>query len=535
MTPEPELIAKSALPSHEERTPLLRSLRLKAWVVILGVFAMPPLLVMVWASVEGDIETSVRANTMHAAEQVTREVLSTPSEVAAAEPETPQPASTHVKLPPPRQDTRTQVDWPELYEVARNHVVRIRLFDRQGRPLVDADLDHGTDVIHKVGTMLIGPDGAPTLQAFDDSLGPVEERPEFETARAGSPAAGCRRSPDAKLLVCHAVLTGVHNGEPVVVYVQESSRRAVRALYDLRYQLARLSLIMLPIALILAWWMGKQIVRPIEVLRGAALAKASSANPRGELVVRRRDETADLAAAFNVLLCKLDERRGENERFVADLVHEFKNPVAAVRACAESLEGGTVDSVRAARLARVLTDASARLNDLVSQFLELARAEAGMPREGRSEVDLCALASGVVTAVKAQHPEVEFAIDAPAHALVNAVEPRMESVLRNLIDNAAIFAGLAASSEHPAKVWVSVRTAQGHVEVRVEDNGPGIEEKDLPHVFDRFFTTRGRESGSGLGLALAQAVVQAHQGSISVSSETGNGAKFTLTLPTACH
>ncbi len=108
-------------------------------------------------------------------------------------------------------------------------------------------------------------------------------------------------------------------------------------------------------------------------------------------------------------------------------------------------------------------------------------------------------------------------------------------MLRNLIDNAAIFAGLAASSEHPAKVWVSVRTAQGHVEVRVEDNGPGIEEKDLPHVFDRFFTTRGRESGSGLGLALAQAVVQAHQGSISVSSETGNGAKFTLTLPTACH
>src|SRR5262249_29438726 len=130
---------------------------------------------------------------------------------------------------------------------------------------------------------------------------------------------GCRGSPAGKLLVCHAAQAISLHGRTHVVYVQESSRRAVRVLYDLRYHLARLSVVMLPFALVFAWWMGRRMVRPIEWLRARVLEKAKSESTRADIDLSGGDEVRDLAMAFNDLLGALDERRRANEAFVADL------------------------------------------------------------------------------------------------------------------------------------------------------------------------------------------------------------------------
>ncbi len=200
------------------------------------------------------------------------------------------------------------LDAAKLDEIAARWGTRIRLVNEENVVVLDADADRGTDLVHQVGTLFFGPDGAPTMRELDESFGPITKREEVAevtgwspgpplpkpvpegTARSrtdsignpsiGNPSpdirTGCRVSPAGKLLVCHAAASVTLDGAPHVIYAQESSRRAVRALYDLRYHLARLSLVMLPFALGFSWWMGRRMVRPIEWLRERVL----EINPR---------------------------------------------------------------------------------------------------------------------------------------------------------------------------------------------------------------------------------------------------------------
>ena len=508
------------------------SLRTNAVLMVLAMLVLPQAIVVGWSAMERDIGGKLQSSARETAKDVAEALGSASAEGLDS-------LTTEARLS----------------EVAAQHTARIRIVRSDGSVRYDVDRDQGTDLVHQIGTLFFGPDGAPTLREFDETLGPLQSRPEIakvtpwhdeNVAAAPPPLArdvdtGCRTSPGFKLLVCHATRAVETPDGVQAIYVQESSRRAVRALYDLRYQLLRLSLIMLPFALGFSWWMGRRMVHPIEWLRERVLEKARSANPRADLAPPPGAEVADLAAAFNGLLGSLDERRRANEAFIADLVHEFKNPVAAIRTCAETLDGGGVDDTRAARLSKILSDSSTRLDALVSQFLELARAEAGMPNEPRAPVDLAALARGVSHAIEQSHPEVTFTVDADVPATVVGVEPRLDSVVRNLVDNAASFAGDGGI------VRVSVK-ADPHdarlVVLEVCDTGPGISEKDLPHMFERFFTTRAvagrgaepsarKQKGTGLGLALVKAVAEAHGGQVSARSSAGAGTTFRVVLPVA--
>jgi two-component system sensor histidine kinase ChvG len=423
-------------------------------------------------------------------------------------------------------DADPGLDHGRLDALARLHRVRIRLLDQAGTAMVD--VDHDTPRVPGEGAsrVLLGSKGLTTLEQFQAALGPLEARAEVIEAMAGTVSADCRSGPHWDFVVCYAARPVQRWGQVAVLYVEDSSHRYA-ALHDLRPELGRLTLFTLPFALMLALWMGRRIVRPIENLRRQTLARAAEANPRAVLAPRAGDETGDLANAVDALLSALGEQRAANEAFLTDLVHEFKNPVATIRACAESLAATPPDEARAARLARLLLESSTRLDTLVSQFLDLARAEAGMPHEPRTTVDLAALARGLVHGMSesARFAATKFELEAPASAEVVGVGYRLDSVVRNLLENAASFSGDAGV------VTVTVRAESGHVALSVTDTGPGIAEQDLPNVFTRFFTTRGRERGSGLGLALARAVIEAHGGRVSVSSPPGQGATFQFELP----
>jgi len=445
----------------------LRSLRLRAVLVVAAVACGPLLIVAVSDSVERGASRRMERNLVAGLDAI-------------------------------------EADPQAFARVAGDRGIWVRLLDG------DAVLEHDGETPSwtiRLRDRWLRPDGAPSLTEFDAGRPEATARRVVRAAMEGRSQAACLPSDGGRLVVCEAArpLPG-----GVIAYVSESSRRPIRAVYDLRYHLGKLTLATLPVALLLAWWLGRRMVRPLELLQAQARAQVAAARPG--LKLDRGDEFGDLADALNALLGALDERKQANQAFVADLVHEFKNPVAAIRAASEMLEGGAPTEERTERIARVLGDSTRRLDDLVTRFLELARAEAGLPDEAREPVDVGALARLV---------DADATVE--GDCVVVGVAASLESVVRNLVDNARSFANPVAP-----EVSVGVVRRGSVVCLTVRDNGPGIDAADRPRVFDRFFTKRRTGKGTGLGLALVRAVAEAHGGGASVRND--GGAVFEVTL-----
>lgn len=282
----------------------------------------------------------------------------------------------------------------------------------------------------------------------------------------------------------------------------------------------------LTFAAVMGWWLGWRMVLPVERLRDQVRSKAVLATAQADLDLHRGDEFDELADAINDLLRQLRERAEGNERFAADMAHEIKNQLAAVRAVGEVLGSGAVDATRSQRLGRVLADSSRRLDALTSELLDLARIEAGLAGEQRERFDLAVLAQALVEAISQDERWVGrihvACLVEPAEVL--GVSQRIEAALRNLLVNACSFAA--------GRVEIEVTSADGRVRVCVADDGPGVPSADQAKVFQRFFTTRPG-AGTGLGLPLVRAVAEAHGGTAWVDEGPLGGAAFWLDLPGA--
>ncbi|MDP2340770.1 MAG: HAMP domain-containing sensor histidine kinase [Deltaproteobacteria bacterium] len=493
----------------------LRSLRVRAVLVVLVVAVLPLVLVVVVNRNEEGAEERMAKNTANAVDAAAAFVAVVGLDVQE-----------------------------QIAAIAFRHRVRLRVVPlgtdavASGQQ-IDVDKESGSGAAFAAGNVFFGPDGAPTLTALEQTWPAVPARAESITAATKGIGQRCQLEAERRLLVCSAAVVVDVDGQRVLVHSIESSRRAVRALYDLRYQLLKLSLLSLPAALILAFWLGWRMVRPLEMLRKQVQARARELVP-SPVDVDRADEFGDLALAFNELLARLQDRRRQSAELIADLAHEFKNPVAAVRAAAEQLEGfgapegpgvpvSRVDAERVARLAGLIGESSKRLDALVTEFLALARAEAGLEGDLREDVDVKALVQVLIERsrgdVRTGAVSLELSGDA---AVVSAVPVQLERALGNLIDNAVSFAG---ADGRAGRVLVRLaRTDQGLC-IDVVDDGPGISALDLPRVFERYFTTRAMKHGTGLGLALARAIVQAHGGTLTATSTAGAGATFSVLLP----
>jgi signal transduction histidine kinase len=413
----------------------------------------------------------------------------------------------------------------DLTRVAEEHVVRIRVLDAAGTVTHDADRADVRSLRDRIGDLFFGLDGAPTLKSWDESAGAPNEREVVVAARRDGASDGCAVVHGGLLLVCQAA---VRLDDGRVVLAEKASPRAIRAFWEMRYPFLKLTLYVVVAGLLLATWLARRIVRPIEELRREVLARTAAPLASDPIDVPQKDEIAELAGAFNTLLAAVAERSRQNHAFMADLVHELKSPVAAVRASAEALGAGPVDEARAARLARVLAESGARLDAVVSECLDLARAEAGLPNEERAVLDAAALVERLCQALRddVRWPTLAVVVTT-APARVEGVASRLERALRNVLDNAAAFAG------EGGRVEVRMRSDEERCVIEVTDSGPGIDPEVLPRIFDRFFTERADRRGTGLGLALAKAVLEAHGGGIEAKSAKGGGACFTLHLPLA--
>jgi two-component system sensor histidine kinase MprB len=235
------------------------------------------------------------------------------------------------------------------------------------------------------------------------------------------------------------------------------------------------------------------------------------------------DELARLASSFNAMLQALDDSLRAQRQLVADASHELRTPLTSLRTNIEVLSkgNGLSDDQRRALLADVIGEID-QLTALVSDLVELARGTE--PPAHVEEVRLDDVVEQAVLRAQKRAPSLRF-VSAMEPTLVRGVPERLDRAVSNLLDNAAKWS--------PSEGEVEVTVKSG--ELLVRDHGPGIDEADLPHVFDRFYrapSARGKP-GSGLGLAIVRQVAESHGGTVTAEAADGGGALFRLHLPLA--
>ena len=301
-------------------------------------------------------------------------------------------------------------------------------------------------------------------------------------------------------------------------------------LNSLAWSLGIATALALVVSALLAQAAASTVLRPVRRL-GEAARKLGEGKLDTRLRVSGTDELAELSRTFNRTaealekrVADLSAREESSRRFVADMSHELRTPLTAITAVTEVLEeeADSLDPMIAPAVKLVVSE-TRRLNDLVENLMEVTRFDAGTAKVVLDDVDV---ADQVIACIDARAWLDAVELDA-AHGITARLDPRrLDVILANLIGNALKHGG--------SPVRVSVRTEGDDLSIRVRDQGPGIPEEVLPHVFDRFYkasASRPRSEGSGLGLSIAMENALLHGGDITAENAPDGGALFTLRLP----
>lgn len=268
-------------------------------------------------------------------------------------------------------------------------------------------------------------------------------------------------------------------------------------------------------------------LRPVRRLTRAAEDIARTGDLEYRIEVEGRDELTSLGSSFNAMLDRLagmvetvERARRAQRQLVADASHELRTPLTSLRANVELLAFGPGDGAGRAELLSDIVQQLDGLTTLVSQLIELAREELREPE--RVPIALDEVVREAVGRMRQNYPQVEFVAELEPTTVLGAPDSLARAV-SNLLDNAAKW------SPDGGPVEVSLR--DGTLEVR--DRGPGIDDADLPHVFDRFYRGAGARErpGSGLGLAIVAQVVTAHGGEVRADRAAGGGTLLTARFP----
>ncbi|WP_328333737.1 sensor histidine kinase [Streptomyces sp. NBC_00455] len=323
----------------------------------------------------------------------------------------------------------------------------------------------------------------------------------------------------------------------VVMYLevpQNTEEAYVKAMVS---GIERATLVALSLAVVLALLAASGVLRPVRALRGATRRMAAG-HLDVRLAVTGSDELADLSRSFNETAAELERTVGElrrlesqARRFVADVSHELRTPLAAMSAVTDvldekalRLEGETGDALR------LISEGTGRLSGLVNDLMEISRFDAGAVELNRDEIDLAESVRRTL-ASRGWQGQVETRLPGPGELRARVDPRRLDVVMANLVGNAL------RHGAPPVRLTVGVREEGAGVAwavIEVTDNGPGIAEEAMPHVFERFYkasTSRTRSQSSGLGLAITAENVRLHGGRVRAANLPRGGAVFTVELP----
>ncbi len=348
-----------------------------------------------------------------------------------------------------------------------------------------------------------------------------------------------RRTNDNRLLITVAEPVQRDRQTVGIVLLTRDAREVDLSLFEVRFSILALFILALGLTVMLSWYLSLTIARPILWLAGAAVAMREGKGRTGTVpavLLRRRDEIGELAHALAASARALWARMDAIERFAADVAHEIKNPLSSIRSAIETLRR-IEDAGQQRRLLAIIAEDVMRLDRLISDISDASRVDAELSRMATEPVDVAPILATLAEIDDATRREGDphVVVDAPESGLVvQAIADRLVQVLRNLIANARGF------SPRDGRVTLRARASGAIIEISVEDEGPGIPEANLEHIFERFYSERpqGERFGqhSGLGLSISRQIVEALKGRIAAENlrdDKGRvrGARVVVRLP----
>ena len=348
-----------------------------------------------------------------------------------------------------------------------------------------------------------------------------------------------RRTDDNRLLITVAEPVQRNRHTVGIITLVREAREVDNSLFEVRTSILGLFVLALGLTVIMSWYLSLTIARPILRLATAARAMREGHGRTGSVpanLLARHDEVGTLAVTLSESARALWTRMDAIERFAADVAHEIKNPLSSIRSAIETLRR-IEDPNQQRRLLAIIAEDVMRLDRLISDISDASRIDAELSRTATEPVDIAPILATLAEIHDATRKEDDpiLVVDAPAQGLVvKGVEDRVVQVLRNLIGNAQSFSPMRGT------IALSAHETGALIEISVEDEGPGIPDAKLEHIFDRFYSERpmGERFGqhSGLGLSISRQIVEALKGRISADNrrdEDGKvlGARFVVLLP----
>jgi signal transduction histidine kinase len=281
------------------------------------------------------------------------------------------------------------------------------------------------------------------------------------------------------------------------------------------------------IAMAMVWFLSRGMTSPLRQMAAAA-SEMAKGNYDRRVSTSSRDEVGELARAFNQMAAELAETDRVRRDLVANVSHELRTPITALQAVLENLVDGVTEPDP--ETFRTMLAQVERLGRLVKQLLDLSRLESGAVPLDRTEFQVEPLLAHAVREQQLHAPEIAVSVSVDSPDLTADGDPeRVHQVVANLLENAV------RHTPRGGMVEVRARRTTDRVVIEVVDEGPGIPEADQGRIFERFYRAdsarASSDGGAGLGLAIAQWIVDLHGGEIHPERREPHGCRMVVTLP----
>lgn len=314
------------------------------------------------------------------------------------------------------------------------------------------------------------------------------------------------------------------------VYMFQNTDSIQKMIYKLKHHFVIVGILSVFLTIITIAILSKVITNPLIRMKKAT-EKLSKGDFSVRLQVKGEDELAELGKAIETLARDLEYLKKERKEFLASISHELRTPLTYVKGYADIARRPNIKKEERNRYLSIIYEEAENMEKLVKDLFELAKIDQHSFQIHKEPVNLCAffkkLRDKMLPAFQAKKMSLIYQCE--KNMTVHIDQKRFEQVMMNLLDNALKY------SDQGSAVSIQARTEKNNIVMMISDEGTGIPEEDLHHIFERFYRvdkSRSRTSGgTGLGLAIVKEIVEAHGGAVYAASEYGKGTNIVIMLP----